>query len=47
MQSKRSHLKKQYQKDGQTRCFLGVAVDQWATVVKYWEEYNTKKRPPN
>jgi hypothetical protein len=44
MKSERSCLKKGYQKDGQTRCPLGVDVDQWATLVKYWEERNTQKK---
>jgi hypothetical protein len=44
MKYERSRLKKRYQKDGQIGCPLGVDVDQWATLVKYWEERNT---PPN
>jgi hypothetical protein len=44
MKSERSCLKKRYQKDGQTGCPLGVDVDQWAALVKYWEECNTQKK---
>jgi len=33
MKSKRSRLKKWYQKDGQTGCPFGVDVDQWAALV--------------
>jgi len=44
MKFERSHLKKWYQKDGQTGCPLGVDVDQWVALVKYWEERNTKKK---
>jgi hypothetical protein len=44
MKSERSRLKKRYQKDGQTGCPLGVDADQWATLVKYWEERNTQKK---
>jgi len=47
MKFERSRLKKWYQKDGQTGCPLGVDVDQRVALVKYWEERNTKKRPPN
>jgi hypothetical protein len=35
MKFERSRLKKRYQKDGQTRCPLGVDANQWATLVKY------------
>jgi hypothetical protein len=42
MKSKSSCFKKRYQKDGQTRCLFGVDVDQWATLIKYWEEQNTQ-----
>ncbi len=41
MKNERSRLKKWYQKDGQTGCPLGVDADQWAALVKYWEERNT------
>jgi hypothetical protein len=44
MKSKRSRLKKWFQKDGQTGCPFGVDANQWATLVKYWEEHNTQKK---
>jgi hypothetical protein len=44
MKSKKSRLKKRYQKDGHIGCPLGVDVDQWPAFVKYWEERNTQKK---
>jgi hypothetical protein len=44
MKSERSRLKKRYQKDGQTGCPLSVDPNQWAALVKYWEEHNTQKK---
>ncbi len=44
MKFEQAQLKKCYKRNGPATCPMGVDANQWASLVTYWSERETKKK---